>query len=538
MSDTQAQAGPAKPRSCADCPSFLTRDKATEWLGSDPGAAICAQFGHVMDRAGMTGPHKRKIQRTKAKSCARFGMEKPEHPDPAKLAFSVAMPIGQAMMHQATALDEMQVKTCVSCSWFTPLNEVQIKTGWTGGICNAKGKLVGAGRVKFEAIECPTRRERDNARDYPRMTTLRFVPELADAFAPTDDPLELFKQERAAFVEHNAYDTDAPVTEFDRLDGIHAWRAVEDFKTGKVVMLPIYTDKEHLASCASDCTAHRTPEQIALIPRTGDQDHPELYLDHSNLKYKFAVLWREVDETPALWGIAGTGKTQAYNWMAWLMQAPYRRFSITASSEVDDLVGKMMYEEGRGTYFQEGRLVKAWRDPGVIVIDEPNTGPPDVWQLLRPLTDNSKQLVLDQFDGQRVIRNDHAYLGFAMNPNWDPRNQGTTPLADADMSRLMHIEVKLPPREVEAEIIRNRCLEDGFEISRDQMEFILGVGEDLRNLSDEGSFEGTWGVRNSVKIARLLDWMDPEDAMAMAVTDALEPQQVEAIMSVTRMRIK
>lgn len=538
MSDTQAEAGPAKPRSCADCPSFLTRDQATEWLGTDPGAAICAQYGHVMDRAGMTGPHKRKIQRTKAKNCTRFGSEKPELPDPQKLGFSVVLPDIQAMSHAASSLDELEVKSCTQCAFFVQMRDVEAVYGWKAGICAAKGKLISGGRAKYEAIDCDNRRERTYGGSVVYLRDLKLLPELADSFAPTNDPLELFRQFQAAFVEPNQYETDAPVSDLDRANGIRAWRAVEDYKTGKVVTLPIYTDEIHSAKCEPDCTAHRTPEQVALIPRTNDPEHPELYLDYSNLLYKVAVLWRELDETPAVWGIAGTGKTELFRWLSWLMQTPFRRFSITASSEVDDLVGKMMYEEGKGTYFQEGRLVKAWREPGVIVIDEPNTGPPDVWQLLRPLTDNSKQLVLDQFDGQRVIRHDEAYLGFAMNPNWDPRNQGTTPLADADMSRLMHVKVDLPPKEVEAEIIRNRCLEDGFEIDADQMAFVLGVAEDLRNLSIEGTFEGTWGVRNSVKSARLLNWMDPEDALAMAVADALEPQQVEAIMQVARLRIK
>lgn len=538
MSETQAEAGPAKPRSCADCPSFLTRDEATEHLGSDPGASICAQFGYVMDRAGMTGPHKRKIQRVKARNCDKYGHNKPSLPDPARLGFSVVLPYPTAMLHQASDLDQLQVKSCIGCSWFTPVNQVQPKFGWSGGVCAAKGKLIGAGRVQYEANGCGNRREKDSVSDYVRISQLRLVPELDDAFAPTNDPLKIFEQMRAVFVEPNQYETDAPVSEMDRLSGIIAWRAIEDYKTGKVVMMPIYTDAIHSDKCDPSCTAHRTPEQVALIPRTNDPEHPELYLDYSNLLYKTIVLWRELDETPALWGVAGTGKTEAYRWLAWLMQTVFRRFSITASSEVDDLVGKMMYEEGRGTYFQEGRLVKAWREPGIIVIDEPNTGPPDVWQLLRPLTDNSKQLVLDQFDGQRIIRHDEAYLGFAMNPNWDPRNQGTTPLADADMSRLMHVKVELPPRDVEKEIIRNRCLEDNFKITNDQLEFILGVAEDLRSLSLEGAFEGTWGTRNSVKSARLLNWMDPEDALAMAVADALEPQQVEAIMSVARLRIK
>jgi MoxR-like ATPase len=108
----------------------------------------------------------------------------------------------------------------------------------------------------------------------------------------------------------------------------------------------------------------------AQIPHTGDDEHPEDYRDHGLYVYKTAVLWTELDETPALWGQAGTGKTEFFRHMAWLMQLPFIRFSINGSTEVDELEGQDAYTEGVGTHFEYGRFAKAWQSPCVIVVDE------------------------------------------------------------------------------------------------------------------------------------------------------------------------
>jgi MoxR-like ATPase len=176
--------------------------------------------------------------------------------------------------------------------------------------------------------------------------------------------------------------------------------------------------------------------------------------------------------------------------------------------------------------------VRAWESPGIICIDEPNTGQPDVWQLLRPLTDNVKMLFLDQADGRKVDRHSEAYLGFAANPAWDARNIGAEPLADADVSRLMHVEIDLPPEDVERRIIRDRCAEDNFEISDEQLDLVISVGETIRSLSESSVFPGTWGTRNSIKWARLLPHLAPDDAIMMAVGNFLDPEQRKQIIDV------
>jgi len=229
-----------------------------------------------------------------------------------------------------------------------------------------------------------------------------------------------------------------------------------------------------------------------------------------------------------------THNTEFFRHMAWLMCLPFRRISITGSTEVDDLAGKMHYDPARGTYFEYGRIPTAWGKPGVICLDEPNVGQPDVWQFIRPLTDNSKQLVLDMNKGERISRHDYAFLGMAMNPAWDVRNSGTSTIADADGSRLMHIFVDLPNEAVERRIIEAAVKLDGWEIGRDALDMIIGIAGDLRRMSSEETIPITWGIRPQLKVARALKWFSPTDAYRLATADYLEPRHQELILDVVR----
>lgn len=229
-----------------------------------------------------------------------------------------------------------------------------------------------------------------------------------------------------------------------------------------------------------------------------------------------------------------THNTEFFRYMSWLMCLPFERVSITSSSEIDELAGKTAYQEGRGTYFEYGRIPQSWSKPCVIVIDEPNVGPPDVWQFIRPLTDNSKQLVLDMNAGERIDRNENCYMGMAFNPAWDARNIGAEQISDADGSRLMHIFVDYPSEKLEKQIIRERCSVDGYEIEEATLNSIMRIAKQLRALSEDGTLGVTWGLRPQIKVARATRWFDMPQAYRLAAADLLEPEQAELILDTVR----
>ena len=324
------------------------------------------------------------------------------------------------------------------------------------------------------------------------------------------------------FVEPTEYETDVEVTEEDAAKGIRAWRRLHSTDKNRSVVIPIFR------------ADYFSEDERKKIPQSGDKEHPELYQDHPNNAFKVATLWFKMDETPLLQGVPGTGKTEFFRYMAWLMQLPFERISITGSSELDDLAGKIMFENNE-TVFQKGRIPKAWEKPCVLCLDEPNVGPLEVWQFIRPLTDNSKQLVLDMADGETVTRHEYCRLGMAVNPSWDARNIGAQPLADADSNRLSHIYVDFPGEAIERNILKNRCRADSYELSDSTLDKLMKVATQLRSMSESEDLPVTWGIRQQIKVARATEHFDLEDCYKLAVTDNLEPEIAEVILNVVRM---
>lgn len=490
-------------KSCANCPSRLTAVQTVRFFGKTIGADMCAQFGTVLSRPGLNRKALDGLQERIARDCNSYGQPAPTLVAHTK-AFvpKVAEPSDAyppSIQGDGTPGD-IRVRACTQCKWFLTQEKVGEKFGWQSGLCQAKGQLVMPHLTAETARGC-------------QLSTLGSPSDLhvdlIDFYTPDYYHVDIFKSYGAGVDHPLTYVTDVPVSEEDTAEGIMAWRRIEDPKSSKFVMLPIYEPSQF------------NEADKGKIPQPGDDEHPELYLDYGNNVYKVAVLWRALDETPMAFGPAGVGKTELARHMAYLMQLPFERFSITESTEVDDLIGYTRYTPEKGTFFQRGRLPLAWERKCVMLIDEPNTGQPAVWQALRPLTDNSKQLVLDSSSGERVERSSHTYLMMAANPAWDPRNVGANQIGDADSSRLMHIRFSLPPELLEKKIIAARVAldNDSYKPPLDQ---IMAVARELRALSEQGTLPISWGIRVQIKVARAMAWFSPVQAYKLA-TDDLEP---------------
>lgn len=510
------------PKSCFGCPSLLSAEESANFFNKSIGTPVCARFGKPLGKIQSTAREKEALATQFASNCPDHGKPRPGVPDWSKTKFAVTFPdpatIGRGQ-------DQPQlVTTCAGCEFFVPPDVVAAELGWATALCSRKGTLILGNRLREEAKNCEYRSFGSAKRD---VSGLMFLPEYEASFAGPADPFKAYVTQQANFVDPTEYPSDYPVTVEDEARGIRAWRRIADPLTGNEVMLPIFRRD------------YFTPEQQDLIPATGDDEHPEDYVDHNFYVYKVAVLWMELDETPAFWGQAGTGKTEFYRHMAYLMQVPFYRFSITGSTEVDELVGAMQYTEGVGTHFEKGLFAKAWESVCVMVVDELNVGKPDVQQVLRPCIDNSKQLVLTMAPGApKVERSLDTYLGVAMNPAWDIVNFGTQPIGDADANRLMHLFIELPPPNLEREIIKTRCGHDGWEIPDEKLNMVMAIAKDVRKNIEEGTLPITWAIRPQLKVARALRWFDPLTCYKMASADFLEPQQQEILLNIVRSHIE
>lgn len=504
--------------SCINCPSYGDSAASVKFFGKSIGAPVCVKFGKVLGKPGAKPAADRKLAEVTASACTSFGKPRPTTSE--RIEMQVAFPDdgAAAALGSIPIEDQARCNSCISCRNLVRDSVISNEFGWPASLCSATGRLILPQRQSIEARNCEYRRYGTPKSD---TSGIRLMPEFDPAFGlRLIDPVSAYFKSRDNLVDPTVYPTDAPVSPADVASGIRAWRKVSDPEGyGDDILLPIY-DLEKLA-----------PELRETVPRTGDDEHPEMYVDHMGLLYRVGVLWTKLDETPALWGQAGMGKTEFFRWMAWLMVLPFHRISITGSSELDDLAGKMLYSPEEGTYFQYGRLPRAWITPGVICIDEPNTGPADVWQFLRPLTDNSKQLVLDTNKGERLKRNPDSYLGMAMNPSWDPKNVGTLAIGDADANRLMHFYIQLPPDKLEREILRAHAALHGWAVPAQMMDTVMGIASNIRALIENETLPGiSWGVRPQKKVIAALHWFSPTTAYRMAIGDSLDPTQRDCIL--------
>lgn len=507
-------------KSCLDCPSYGTDKESINFFKKSIGAPVCLRYGKVLGRPGSPPQALSKIAEATATHCPAFGKERPGAPQ--EIDMTVAMPDITAV--EADSSSKELCKSCSSCSHMIRETTVAQEFGWPVALCGVKGKLLLPQRYVYEGRTCELRRFGKPRQD---VHDVILMPEFDPMFGdPTRDIISHFINGKE-IVDPADYPTDAPVSEEDTARGVRALRRVYNpTGLGEDIYLPVY-DKGFFSTELQD-----------LIPQTGDKEHPELYVDHQSLTYAVAAMWTELDETPAFWGQAGVGKTEFFRYMAWLMGLPFHRISITASTELDDLAGKTLYSPDKGTYFQYGRLPRAWMSPGIIVIDEPNTGPVDVWQFLRPLTDNSKQLTLDVNKGENIVRHTDSYLGMAMNPSWDPKNVGTVELGDADINRLMHFFVELPPPELERKIIIDRVALDGWEPPKSMMDVVMAVAASLRGLIDNHTLAGiSWGIRPQLKVVRALRFFDPVTAYRVAIANSLDPDARESVLDQVRQHV-
>lgn len=509
-------------KNCVRCPSYVAANETLRVFGKSIGAPMCATYGKVLGNPTKSGAQNTALRDHIAERCSSYGDARPSYV-PSQLQSQVILP------EMSTRIDirAERVSACSSCGQcqnYVPENYVASNLGWAAGLCLAWGKLIPANRQTAEARNCEYRQYGAVRDELPDVTLL---PEFDDAFSLGTDPITMFKKAKErGLIEPHEYETDKPVTAEETESGIRAWRKIPDPEgSGSSAYLPIYN------------IAFFSDEEQKKIPKTGDPEHPELYVDHFGGVYACAVTWGELDETPSLWGEAGNGKTELGRHLAWLMCLPFERISITNSTELDDLAGKMLFDKEKGTHFQYGRVPLAWQKPCVIILDEPNVGQPDVWQFLRPLTDNSKQLVLDMNKGEPIQRHDDCYLMLAANPAWDVRNVGAQQIGDADASRLFHIFVPLPPEELEREIIKARVFLDGWELSDDQLNMVMAVAKDIRGLTEQNIIPVSWGIRPQIKVARALRWFSPLVAYRRAVGDHLEPEAQQALLDVVRAHI-
>lgn len=515
---------------CQDCPSYLNAKQAESAVGRAIGSPICGRFGHLLGRPGLPASSVNKIGQSFAENCSEFGQPQSvmvEIKEKRYVPAIVAIPDGSIHSRGAPPAGA-QTANCGGCINFVPADEVRKELGWYLPMCAAWGRLLWPNRLSEESRNCPW-----NWQGPPRDTTagMQLRAEYESGFA-------YMKIQTNPYVEHDGIaatppedyisgkvPSDKPVTDKHRAKGIVAWRKLSapDFSLGRDVSMPVFSDDAF------------SEAERALIPRTGSDEHPELYVDYAYNLYQTWVESWQLDETPCYIGQAGTGKTELARHAAWMMNVPFRRLQITKASEIDDLAGKWLFEAGE-TAYHLGRVAVGWAAVGVLCIDEFPAGSDEIFQFFRPMFDNSKQLVLDQEKGKRVERNPYCFPILTMNPTWDISYQGLNEVDEANASRLTFLSFDLPSPTIERAIIKKRCELDEYDISDGMLETLQKINTEIREMTGDGGGLETmrWGIRDSIAVARKTAWYDLTHCYKLARTNLMEPRQAKLILDVVQ----
>lgn len=495
---------------CTSCPSYMTDQSAImARFDKKPGGDVpmCATYGQVLGRPGQTADGLAAVAVFYGEACPSYG-ETPvtiftghanaqfAQPDPAS---GVPNPNYESLPN------------CNACKFMVKPPVMRRETGYSVAGCSMHGTLI---LNASKAADACMVSERGPARD--DIDGVSILPQFAvDYRLSGDDAVR-------AFAGHTAKDegdptdhpTDKEVTSADEAQGIKAWRLVQDPNGfGPDLYAPIFR-REAL-----------NPALAPLVPKPGDESHPELFIDYAGLLYPFVAESIMQGETVALLSKPGIGKTTFAEYVAMLCGLPFIRIPFTEHTEPDDVLGYPGIESG-DTVFNDGPLSRAWISQCITLLDEPNTAQDSLWQTLRSAFDAAKTLTVN---GYRIQKNTWCLPVLAMNPAFDVRNLGTKELADADTNRLSPLWVPPPPEAIEREIITKRCLLDGYEIPEARLNTIFKISADIREAEEQGTFPASWGTRQTIKVARKTRFYPMATAFSMAALDFYDPQTKELV---------
>ena len=491
-------------KSCVTCPSYLADDEAIKRrFKKAPGTAMCGRYGHVLGKPLLDSTE---IVTHFAMKCDSHNKAMTE--TPVTIVPKVVMVDG-SILARDTSPDELG--TCSGCEHMVLQSDVFDTWGWNVPICRAKGTLILSPMA--EARNCPWASKGEPTTGVLGLT---LIDELTTGFAVDEEVKLKALLGSTEIVEPSTYPTDLVVAPDDVALGIRAWRRYLDDETGNDYYLPIF-DRDFF-----------TDEEQRRIPKTGEQfgktGVPELYVDHNHLMMTFLKDSYSLDETLCLTGEPGNGKSQFGIFLAWTMQVPFEKFAIRPDMNVEDFIGHPSVDPAKGDYYVLGRLPRRWTRPGVIVSDEYNGGPDDVSFLYRDLLDSGVVRIDYEGGGMSLEKNDYLFHLVTMNPAWDMRNIGTRELADADSSRLSFAWVAEPPEAIMRHILKTWCARDDYTLPDKTLDKIIKIGRDIRELSKQSVFPGSWGLRQEIKVARkTAHYATLEQAYRRASLDSLDP---------------
>ena len=245
-------------------------------------------------------------------------------------------------------------------------------------------------------------------------------------------------------------------------------------------------------------------------------------------------------------GPTGCGKTRFVEYMAWRLGRPITTVKGKNRQEVregevrvplvtiachedltaSDLVGRYLLD-AEGTRWIDGPMTRAVKTGAILYLDEVVEARKDTTVLIHPLTDHRRILPVEK-TGSIIEADDRFLLCIPYNPGYQ---SALKDLKHSTRQRFISIEFNYPPRDIEAEIIRQ---ESGCGAA--EADALAKLGEKIRNLQEHGLQEGA-STRLLIYAARLMsEGIEARRACQVAIvwtlTDEVELQRsIEEVVS-------
>lgn len=257
-----------------------------------------------------------------------------------------------------------------------------------------------------------------------------------------------------------------------------------------------------------------------------------VFIDHGDILKTIAIGIRD-NMAVLLVGESGTGKTSAIRYVASETKAGLRRVNLNGGTTADELVGRMLIND-QGTYWVDGILTEAMRNGDLLVLDEINAALPEVLFVLQSVMDDDGYLVLNEKPDKEVIYKHPDFRIFATcNP---PEYAGTKEMNKALLSRFgICINAEFPKPEKELEIIEHHL---GKAIAETAMATqLVGLANETRIAKENGNQDYAINTRDILNTLRLLEFMEPQEAFALAFANKLDNSDNKVVRALARLHL-
>ena len=227
-------------------------------------------------------------------------------------------------------------------------------------------------------------------------------------------------------------------------------------KRHKANSSPTIQQDENTATTETSQNTNNTisDEMKKHIPQlNGFHRYIERKLDDDKTDFEVIDALYKMNKPLLIIGDTGTGKTHCVRHFAYKKGLPYERCNFDGSTTPEEFIGKWTPNKNGGFEWVDGLLTKFVRNGGILVVDELNSGSPDLMFFLHPLLDDERKIVLLNNGGEVIHAHKNFYLVATMNPDYE----GTKPLNQALQDRFEIIKFDYDDK-IERKLINSRKL--------------------------------------------------------------------------------